>query len=58
MKNSPPATTLPPDAAKLLKQAAATEPSAADPLRRQKAIEKATQRINQQYPKFFHIKEM
>lgn len=49
---------LPPPAVAALVKAAATEPSAADPLRRQKAIEKATQRIKQQYPKFFHIKEM
>lgn len=50
-------TLLPPDAIAALVKASATEPSAADPLRRQKAIEKTTQRIQQQYPQFFHIKE-
>lgn len=49
---------LPPDAVAALQKAAATEPSAADVLRRQKAIEKATQRIKTQYPQFFHIKEI
>jgi len=48
-----PSRTLPPDAVAALVKASATEPSAADPERRQKAIEKATQRIQQQYPQFF-----
>lgn len=50
-------TTLPPDAVTALVSAAATPHSAADPLRRQKAIEQATQRIKRQYPQFFNIKE-
>ena len=44
---------LPLDAVQELQKAARTEPSAADPLRRQKAIEKATQRIKAKYPQFF-----
>lgn len=44
---------LPEDARDALVKAAKTAPSAADPLRRQKAIEKATQRIQQQYPEHF-----
>lgn len=44
---------LPPDAVADLQKAASTEPSAADPLRRQKAIEKATQRVKAKYPQFF-----
>ena len=46
---------LPEDARRALIKAALTEPSAADPLKRQKAIEKTTQRIKSQYPQFFHI---
>lgn len=53
MKNQPPATTLPTDAAKLLKQAAQTPITRADPLARVKAIEKATERVKRQYPQFF-----
>lgn len=53
MKNKPPATTLPPDAAKLLKQAAQTPITRADPLARVKAIEKAVERVKRQYPQFF-----
>lgn len=48
-------TLLPEDARHALVRAAYTEPSAADPLRRQKAIEKTTQRIKSQYPEFFHL---
>ena len=44
---------LPPDAVAALQKAANTEPSAADPLRRQKAIDKATQRVKAKYPQFF-----
>ena len=58
MQPKPPNTLLPPDAVAALQKAAATEPSAADVLRRQKALEKATQRIKTQYPQFFHIKEI
>lgn len=54
MKPAPLARVLPADAVAALVKAAATEPSAADPLRRQKAIEKATQRIKQQYPHLFN----
>lgn len=53
MKPAAPHQLLPPDAIAALQKAAATEPSAAEPLRRQKAIEKVTQRIQQQYPEFF-----
>lgn len=58
MKNSPPATTLPPDAAKLLKQAAQTLITRADPLARVKAIEKAIERVKRDYPQFFKFKEL
>lgn len=44
---------LPTDAVTALLKAAATESSAADVLRRQKAIEKATQHVKAQYPQFF-----
>jgi hypothetical protein len=52
---TPPAlsTVLPRDAALRLQQAAMTDSPATDPLRRQKAIEKATKQIQQQYPRFF-----
>lgn len=53
MKNQPPATTLPLDAAKLLKQAAQTPIPGHDPLARVKAIDKATERVKRQYPQFF-----
>ncbi len=46
-------TLLPPDAIAMLVKASATEPSAADPLRRQKAIEKATAAVKRQFPQFF-----
>ena len=46
---------LPEDARRALIKAALTEPSAAAPLKRQKAIEKAIERIKSQYPQFFHI---
>lgn len=49
---------LPPEAVAALQKAAATKIPAADPLRRQKAIESTTQRIKQQYPQFFNIKEI
>lgn len=49
----PAAHVLPAEARDALIKAAMTAPSAADPLRRQKAIEKATQRIKSQYPHLF-----
>ena len=58
MKPVAPHQLLPPDAIAALQKAAATPPSTADPLRRQKAIEHATQRIKQQYPDYFQIKEI
>ncbi|WP_334157894.1 hypothetical protein [Oryzomicrobium sp.] len=57
MKNEAPHRVLPHQAVTALQLAAATENTPADPLRRQKAIEKTTQRIKQQYPQFFKIKE-
>ena len=58
MKPVSPHQLLPPDAIAALQKAATTAPSAADPLRRQKAIEQTTQRIKQQYPDYFQIKEI
>ena len=58
MKNQPPATTLPTDAAKLLKQAAQTPITRADPLARVKAIEKAIERVKREYFQFFQTKEL
>lgn len=58
MDNKPPHTLLPPEAIAALQKAAATKNPAADPLRRQKAIEHVTQRIKQQHPQFFNIKEL
>lgn len=49
----PTSNVLPPEAVAALQKAAATKIPAADPLRRQKAIEATTQRIQQQYPQFF-----
>ncbi|MCE1244913.1 hypothetical protein [Oryzomicrobium sp.] len=57
MKTMAPHQLLPPPAIAALQMAAATEIPPADPLRRQKAIEKTTQRIKQQYPQFFKIEE-
>jgi hypothetical protein len=45
---------LPQEAVDLLKQAAQTPITPADPLARVKAIEKATQRIQSRYPKLFN----
>ncbi|AAR97704.1 hypothetical protein ACLRAE_12470 [Bordetella bronchiseptica] len=54
MKNRQPVqTTLPPEAMRLLQQAAQTPITRADPLARVKAIEKATERVKRQYPHFF-----
>ena len=53
MKNSPPAKVLPPEAARLLQQAAQTPIPGHDPLARVKAIDKATERVKRQYPQFF-----
>ena len=44
---------LPPEAMRLLQQAAQTPITRADPLARVKAIEKATERVKRQYPQFF-----
>jgi hypothetical protein len=44
---------LPQEAVDLLKKAAQTPVTRADPLARLKAIEKATQRIKSLFPKFF-----
>jgi hypothetical protein len=49
------AAVLPPDAVAALVKAAATKNPAADPLRRQKAIEHTTQNIKAQYPQLFRI---
>ena len=44
---------LPLEAQRILMRAAQTPVTAADPLARTKAIEKATQRVKTQYPEFF-----
>jgi hypothetical protein len=44
---------LPPEAMAELQRAAAVEPTHADPLRRQKAIEAATARLRLKYPGLF-----
>ena len=49
-----PARLLPDDAIAELVKASQTEPTRADPLARQKAIEKATERIKTRYPHLFH----
>jgi len=46
-------TTLPPQAVRLLQQAAQMPITRADPLARVKAIEKATERVKRQYPQSF-----
>lgn len=51
-------TFLPPAARIKLQRAAQTPIPADDPLARVKAIEKATQWIKQEYPQFFHIKDL
>ena len=58
MKNLPPAKVLPPEAARLLQQAAQTPITRADPLARVKAIEKAIERVKREYPQFFQTKEL
>lgn len=52
------ANVLPPDARDALVKAAATKNDIADKLRRQKAIEKATQRAKFQYPHHFKHTEI
>ena len=52
---TPLSNALPATAAKLLQSAAQTPNTVADPLRRQKAIEHATQHIQSQYPHLFRI---
>lgn len=49
----PPHHVLPAAAIATLQRAARTENTAADPLARQKAIEKATQRVKEQFPEYF-----
>lgn len=49
----PVANVLPPDARDALVKASQKGPSAADPLKGQKALEKTIQRIQQQYPEHF-----
>lgn len=58
MKPLPPANVLPRDAAKLLRQAAQTPITRADPLARVKAIEKAIERVKRDHPQFFKFKEL
>lgn len=52
------AKVLPADARDALVKASATDNTAADRLRRQKAIEKATQRAKFQYPHHFKHTEL
>jgi hypothetical protein len=58
VKNPPPVSALPRDAAKQLQRAARTPITRADPLARVKAIEKAIERIKREYPQFFQTKEL
>lgn len=58
MKNLPPAKVLPPEAARLLQQAAQTPIPGHDPLARVKAIDKAIERVKREYPQFFQTKEL
>ena len=51
----PPHRLLPSDAIAALQKAAQAEPSVGRPDARQRAIEKTTERIKQQYPQFFRI---
>ena len=53
MTRQTPANVLPPEAARLLQQAAKTPIPEHDPLARVKAIEKAIERIKRQYPQCF-----
>lgn len=46
---------LPKDAQRILMRAAQTPVTAADPLARTKAIEKATQRVKMMYPDYFQM---
>ena len=46
---------LPLEAQRILMRAAQTPVTAADPLARTKAIEKATQRVKVQYPEYFQV---
>lgn len=46
---------LPLEAQRILMRAAQTPVTAADPLARTKAIEKATQRVKTQYPEYFQM---
>jgi len=57
VKKSPPATLLPPEAVRLLQQAAQTPITRADPLARVKAIDKAAERVKRDYPHYFKFKE-
>lgn len=51
--SSPPSGFLPYHAARLLQQASQTPIPHHDPLARVKAIDKATEQVKRQYPKFF-----
>lgn len=53
MSKLPVAKVLPPDAVRLLQQAAQTPITRADPLARVKAIDKATERVKRKYPQYF-----
>lgn len=53
----PHSTSLPPAAAKQLKQAAQTPNTARDPLAKQKAIETATAKIRREYPHYFRVEQ-
>ena len=46
---------LPLEAQRILMRAAQTPVTAADPLARTKAIEKATQRVKAKYPEYFQV---
>lgn len=49
----PVATTLPPEAARILQQAAKTPITEFDPLARTKAIERAIERVKRNWPEMF-----
>ncbi len=51
-------TTLPSEAVAELRAAAATPITDADPLARQKALEKVTAKLKQKYPQFFKEEEL
>jgi hypothetical protein len=57
MTTLPVATILPFEARLMLQRAASVEPSKANPLARQIAIEEATARLRMLYPQFFRSEE-